>query len=547
MRPALQRRQRYAPAWAGLSGLLLLTWLTRFLLLSKWPGEPDSAWFAIGAEQWRHFGAHAPQVYDRIFSPAYYWLAARAAAGTHNIAELSWRLNLISALAAVVSAWLAWEIGRRLTTGAAAFIAALFFVISPAVWWLGIEPHPQGPAIAFFLAALLCFLAAYPQPRWPQNTVAVFNRHLGWRIIYVGAALLALSASLLLRADGGMMLLVFPVLAARSMAAGRGAAIRYSQPFWLRLRHWLRESRIGWLLAAAASLIFLVGRSELLGASLLHSQDQSWREIAGYLGRLNWLKQALPMLTAPGLLTLPAVLGCCIYGWRRQGRAWVHHWLPLALSFSLPAYGFWFLVRGNNCRHVALYILVWLWPAAEAWAQIKRRHLAAGAAAILMLNLLLLPPSSNLTLAPSGNVFAAAQRLRMREIQVQRAASQWWRGAARRGGTACYLGAGTSPYVLWSLLQLTAGRLHLSGRSAGNLLALAPAAQVTGGRPLRLWFPGVYSPRGFQLYARTCANWFSLEYGPAGQRLYFFGNRLHTALKKRGAGWWRLWLANFHY
>ncbi len=538
----------HLPAWAGGAALAAVVCVTRLPLLSAWPGEPDSAWFVLGGRQWSRFGASAPQVYDRVFSPGYYWLAARLNAGSQDIVQLSWRLNLFSLAAALLTAWFIWELGKRLTLPAAAFWSGIVFLLGPAVWWLGLEPHPQGPAMALFLAAMLSFVAAYPQPR----TAAAAARFplVRYRYLWLLASLLLLAASLLLRADGVLALLIFPVLAARSRSRqpgqiyGEDSGVRPSGGDSDARRHrvwaWLRRSREGWLLGAAASLLFFFGRAALLHTSWRQSQSQSWRAIAGYLGRVNWGKQLLPVLTAPGVLVWPAILAGLLYGLRRRGRTWAAHWLPPALAFSLPPYVFWLLVRGNNCRHVALYSLIWLWPAAEAGGGWGRRRLPALAAALLALNFLIIPASSNLTLYPSGNVFSSARRLHRRERQIAQLTTRWLDRAAFAPAPACYLGAATTPYVLWSISRQAPARFWLTGRGAGDVHARLRWAVPT--HPvLHLWFPGVYSRRGLRRYASACPDWFSLEFTPNGRRRYFLARRLHALMAVHRGHWLWIW------
>ncbi len=538
--------------------LVAVTAATRLPLLSAWPGEPDSAWFVIGAEQWRRFGPQAPQIYDRLFSPAYYWLAAKLAAYAHDFQHLTWDLNLVSVLASLVLALLVWELGRRLTAAAAAFWSSLLFLLSPAVWWLGIEPHPQGLAITLFLAAMLVFIHWHPQPRWLDDVPAYAGAaertilpaaSIRRQIVLGTSALAALSASLLVRADGALMLMVFPVLAARSHAYTPARSFRE------RFVQWLRHSRDGWLLAIAALLVFWMGRALLLHQSWRGAENRSWREIFNYLGGLNWEKQALPMLTAPGLLVAPAVVAGLVYGlchdWRSRqrgrgdSRGWAWHWLPIAAVFSIPAYGFWLLLRGNNCRHVALYALVWLWPAAEALSLTRRRLLPVFATALVACNFLLMPPTSNLTLYPSGNVFAAARRLHHRERQVTSLATHWLSRNPRRNLPRCYLGSNTTPYLLWSMEQLSGKRIWIGGSGAGSVQVRFRICAWPHHLELKLWMPGVYSRQEFLHYALLCSDWRSLEYAAGGGPQYFFGRRLHVAWRTHRENWLYAWLSGF--
>lgn len=475
-------------------------------------GEPDSALFVLGAWQWFRHGADAARIYDRWFSSGYYALANALLHLAHaHLSQVTGILDWLSFAAALATALLVWELGRRLISPAAAFWAAVLFLLAPGIWQLGAEPHPEGLGIALLLAALAALLRAGGGGR----------RAAIWLVL----ATLALAAALLVRGDGILLIPAFLV-------------------FWLLPVHVLTTAQrvraaaattAAWVMAIG---IFLAVRAGLLGQSVGRTQHHAWSKIAGYLGHLSVLHQALPDITALG----PAVwiftaAGVALFGLNSATRL-RRRWLLFAFAWSAPGYLFWFLVRGNNVRHVALYSLPWLWLACLGWNHAASRQwlpsrgngrrwsllrrsplLAVMAILALAVDAVAIPANSNLTLYPSGNVPASFALLRQRELQMRwlarRLLAQARQYPPRR---VCYLGAATSPYVLLYSLE-AARRRGLAGqlRQAGPVTTLA----LPGAAPLV--FHDVYSRAQFAAARAACPQSYSWEFNAAGGHLWFFG------------------------
>jgi len=414
---------------------------------------------------------------------------------------------------------LLYGIGRRLTTPTAAAAGTALFLFTPAFWWLGIEPHPQGAAFLCVLAALAAFLA------WPGR-----RGHL--------AAALALAAGLLLKGDLILLAGVFPAL---PLAAPP------------------RPGHTRWRPAAAALAVpalglgpFLLARNPLLGLGWRRSQQLTAAALRQFLTLprgAQLLKQLLPMATASGgatgaLLALGIALGLRHPAWRQR-------WLAPLAAWVLPGAAFWFLMRGNNVRHVAALALLPLWASLDALLASPRLAARPAAAASLLClgvgaaNGLLPPPSSNLTLYPSANVPASVADLAARSAELHAwLAASLFHARAHHQPAPCYLGNATLPYLELALLQGHPRRtLHpLAGLGAGLVPAFVPkeALQIplTPGSLAR--FVEVHRPAEVLAAQRRCRRAFgaasaSLEFSAAAQRAQFFGQEW------RSLPWARRW------
>ncbi|HUX67655.1 MAG TPA: hypothetical protein VMV31_09210 [Terriglobales bacterium] len=498
-----------APAVLIPAAWLALAALTRVPLSGRSLGESDCARYRLGLHQWLRQGPGAPFIYAKELSPGYYALAAalQRRSGAHPAALLS----ALSLLAALLSAPLLYALGRRLASPPAAAAGAALFLFSPAFWWLGIEPHPQGLAFLGVLAALAAFLA------WP-----------GWRGHL--AAALALAAALLFKSDLILLAGAFPALAytrarAAAQAPVRAAARALAPP-------------------ALALALFLLARNPLLGLGWRQSQQLTASALRQFLALPHGqqlLRQLLPFATAPGvattaLLALGATLGLRRPAWRRR---WL---LPLA-AWVLPSSAFWLLLRGNNVRHLAALALLPLWAALEAllaWPRLAPRPAASAALlalAVLAANLPLPPPSSNLTLYPSANVPASVSDLAARSADLHAWLAASLLSARARGLPApCYLGNATLPYLELALLHSHPRRvlrpLAAPGHREALQVALAPglvARFLEVNRPAQFLAAQSHCRRAFGAPAA------SLEFSPAARRARFFGREW------RSLPWARRW------
>lgn len=490
-------------AWLGLAAL------TRVPLAGRSLGEADCARYLLGLHQWLRLGPGAPFIYAKELSPGYYALAA--ALQRHTAASPAASLNAISLLAALLSAPLLDIIGRRLATPAAAAAGTALFLFTPAFWWLGIEPHPQGAAFLCVLAALAAFL------RWPG-----LRGHL--------AAGTALAAGLLLKSDLILLAGIFPALCFASAP-----------------RRWSTE----WPRAAASLAVpalglglFLLARNPLLGLGWSQSQQLTASALRQFLTLprgAQLLKQLLPIATAPGwatgaLLALGGALGLRQPAWRQR-------WLAPLAAWVLPGAAFWFLMRGNNVRHFAALALLPLWAALDALLATPRLAARPAAAASLLClgvvaaNLVLPPHSSNVTLYPSANLPASVRDLAARTAELQAwLAASLRQARTRRQPAPCYLGNATLPYLELALLQNHPRRTLRPLAGIGTAEALQ--VQLAPGRFVR--FVEVNRPAELLSAQRRCRLVFgaasaSLEFSPAAQHAQYFGREW------RSLPWARRW------
>ncbi|HXR96777.1 MAG TPA: hypothetical protein VN709_02945 [Terriglobales bacterium] len=475
----------------NLGAMLVLTgWvaLTRLALVAAMPGEPDSALFPVGLWRWVTAGPLATRVYDRSFSPGYYWLAAQLVRWGHiEVGKYIVLLNSISLIAALAMAPLAYQAARAYLPSLTAFWASWIWLLSPAVWWLGMEAHPQALGIALALGALVLQRHA-------------IERGGGWWLTVYGA----LTAAWLVRCDVAFLYGAFLTPFAVPDASGRRAAA---------------DCRLGFTLAAlaASGASFLVLRRVIVGnwRAASGAEPGTLRQISNFFGQLSPAHQALPFLTAGGVAATLLALAGVMWLPRSTRRRWV----AIIALWSAPAAVFWIVVRGNNVRHVALCTLPLLWAGAAGWAgwrmprRVRWHPVAVIAVAVVLLDCFL-PVSANLTLYPTGNVPGAARALRLEEASMLSLAKQ----LARAPGGRCYFGSYTSAYLLYDVVALWAAK-----PSAGRLRFVAdmPVTKVwTTPSPVPLVLHDVYSTGEYLRAQANCQEAYSLEYSRSGQPLH---------------------------
>lgn len=523
--------------WLAAAGLAGLAAVTRFPLLANAPGEADSARFLIGLEQWRRHGPAGHLIYGAVFSPGYYWLAAHWLAWFGvPVPRAAAALGALSAIAAVLSAPLIYFLGRRFLRRRAAAVAAALFLLTPGYWWLGLEAHPQQVSILLWLAAmaLLAWAADGEQaartPAAPTGRTPATIPQIAAQPLAFAAAGLAWAGALLIKSDAvllapAMVLMAVPAKKPEAEAANRrgGQAGR---------------GLIAIIILAGGGGLFVLLRQMILGAAFGATQAEAGKTLGQFW---SWpapkaaVRQLAPVLFAAGpILWLWAVGGMVLAwaAWRARRAAGLPRLAAIAAAWVLPIYGFWWLIRGNNARHVALAFLPLLWLGAwgwEAWWDRRagphpdstaawRRHgrgnagradlLAALAVLVLLAtNAEAVPPSSNITLFPSGDVPASAAMLRRKEATMRR----WALGIAKHGG--CYYGRYTPPYLIADILAADpAAKLARAGG--------ATALSTTGAKAE--FFP-ITTAGQIGAVRRACAGAVSLEYNHRGQHLRFLG------------------------
>lgn len=512
---------------ALLVGLVLAT---RWPLLSNREGEPDSGLFIEGLWRWLRYGPRVPEIYSKNLSPLYYWGLAALVRWLHVPAQrYPITMNRVSLVAALVTAPLLYTIARRWLRPAMSLASCVMILLGPGLWWLGIEPHPEGAAIAAMLAAIWAFQRAWHFPIVGRGGLALEQAPpaRSWWI----AATLFLALALLLRADEVLALSVFPAL--------------------LLVRH--RLGRRDWgamaLMIAVATLIFVVLRQQMLQASLPSSTAYTAHQTGGYIkngvmqllrSKAYILKQLLPMGAAPGACVSLLAAATLLFGMRRLGRTWGRKWGLLIAGWSVPGWLFWFLVLGNNIRHVTFLALPVIWAGCAAAERLwSPRIWVPVVAAALVADLFIIPPSSNVVLYASADVPASAHLLWQRQLEMQatlsglvdaarrpRAAAASWLDPRRMQIPACFLGSYTTPYMLSFLLMResaaaeagTPGGMRV-GPGWSDVLLGAPGNGFSG------WirFYEMYSEEEYRKLRPGCVTVASYEYDADGIHQRYLG------------------------
>lgn len=371
------------------------------VLISPAMGEPDTARFIFGLWRWLMWGPSAGHIYDLSFSAGYYAFFASVAHGLAlPLARVPMLLKLASAASYIALALLAFALGHAWLPARLAFLAALVWILTPGVWWLGIEAHPQAPALAWLLLSLWCWQRAAnaaPAKVWPglgpsgKATEQQLRRAMPisrklraakpkLRPFWQLASLAALVIALLLRADAVLSFPAFAVMATFAGIENRQSvrhAVHTSALF--ARRAWQPLSSLA--LVGAASLIYLGVKQWLLG-DLAHAQQHLLQKTAGYMlhglrlmrepGYI--LKQLAPLALSPGPFIALLTFAGAMLLWRNRNEpppaspgGNTTALLALLALWSLPQYLFWFLVLGNTARHVALPFLPVLWAGLEGW------------------------------------------------------------------------------------------------------------------------------------------------------------------------------------
>lgn len=293
---------------------------------------------------------------------------------------------------------------------------------------------------------------------------------------------------------------------------------------------------MGVLVVAGGGGLFVLARQALLGARLGATQAEAARTLAQFWswpGAKAAVRQTAPMVFAAGpIFWLWVIAGIALAwaAWRAGRPGSLPRLAALAAAWALPIYGFWWVIRGNNARHVALAFLPLLWLGAWGWetwwqrwaARHWRRAANAEARAGLLAGLMVLglvavnaeavPASSNITLFPSGDVPRSAAMLHAKEAVMR----HWALGIERRSG--CYFGRYTPPYLIADILAADpAARLARAGEA--TVVSDSGAALPDGAR-----FFTITAAAQAGAVRRACPGAVSLEYGRRGQHLRFLGD-----------------------
>lgn len=470
--------------------LLAVVLATRVPLIGNFEGEADSARYVTGLRFWVIGDRANPLIYAGSMSAGYYWLGAQLARITHSsIQNYSLLLSIVSLCATLLLTTLVYELSRYVVGDDSGLLCSLAFLISPAIWWIGIEAHPQALSAALTLAALYAYLRGM-----------VMMRSTLWSVISVAL----LTAALLVKIDA---VVLFPAFL---------GMLLYTADW---NRQILRRLLLTLSMLAMASVAFLGVRAVIIGTGLHQVQTQteeSLRRSTVTLSVTYLIKQAVPIVLALGpVLFLFATVGVLLVTRKFSGE---QRWRRLIwlITWCLPGWLFWLFIRGNSPRHVALLMLALLWVGISGWVT----AFGYKTAAILLLGAVLLnfvvslpANSASASAFLSPNVPGSVRALRAKEMQIRSLATE----IVNQGGTACFVGSYTVPYFMLYLQQIS------------------PSAVVTTERRFKWWVNSdrfsiacLGVPPGI-VKAEMPNSAYSLEYAVDGTRHRFFGNEVYSS------------------
>ena len=481
--------------------------VTRLPLFGPFVGEPDSCRYLTGLYLWLAGDRGNHLIYAKAMSAGYYSLMGTLVrlshAGVHQYALIT---NGVSICAALLTAPIIFELGRRLTDDRIAFLGSFLFLASPAVWWMGIQPHPQASS------TLLCLLSLYACWRGLTETSGI-----AWRLLsvlsMVGALLMKIDAVLVIPAFYGLQLLCPETRKKRIVL------------FWT----------VTTMLCLAVAT-FLIVRPLILSMGI----HQTWLETEEPLSFFLFMpkgllvvRQALPVVMALGPATFLFVAIGVVLLTRAPRSGELLRWMILIGTWTLVGCGFWFFVAGNVPRHVAVFTLPLIWMGLAGWSQCFGRHRIAFTLVCILvpiINFFTVPPNSSNSHLLSPNVPESALMLRMRGNEIRAIA----RDVANQK-RACFIGTYTIPYLRYYLLEET----------SDSAPSLGEKGRRSWVRTKHYWVTCT-DVQAFSANTRTEGNsrsgyadempWsriYSVEYRPDGSKIRYFGSEVYVS---------RLWM-----
>lgn len=465
-----------ASRWVNSRTTLHLGWLLLLVLLTRIPllgiAEPDSALFTTGARQWLAGGPQAASIYSAKACAFYYAAVTGLVHLLHlearSCLELMSILSLVAGLGIVAFGYL---IGRRFTGADPAFRAMLLFLVSPGLWWVTVEPHPQALSIAFALGAIWSFL-----------------RYLETRTSWYWAGS-AVSFGLAMAIKNDAVILPTCLL----------AVVCWVAPNW--------RSILQAILAGAAGAVLAMGLGRLAVGDAAGSITGGKQALA-----IAWrtphlfdlVRDSAPIFFGIGIVTAIALGLAVIAGLRRDADR--RRWLTVLALWSLPGYLFWMFVAGNNIRHILVFGIPLFWLGAK---YLKARYVAA----CLVLSLLI-PGNSNVFMYPSPNVPFSARLFARKQAQLRELAGQ----LAQQ--SSCVVGSYTNDYLVPMLLDKGGkidSQVSRSDTSTASV-SMPNGAVITFKR---------INPTQKVVQLDSCR---SVEYDAAGRKVRSFGAEWHIPI-----------------
>jgi 4-amino-4-deoxy-L-arabinose transferase-like glycosyltransferase len=424
-------------------------------------------------------------------SAGYYWLGTQLAALTGSpVASYPLMLNILSLCGTLLLVATAYELSRLVVGDSAALLCTALFAIMPAVWWMGIEPHPQAVSGALALGALYAFLRG-----------ARMQKLTRWEWLALSAALLA--AALLMKIDA---VLFFPAFFGLPLFSTR----------WNR--RCMGEVLRGAAVLCAASVAFLLVDGALLGGGALEAQRPTRERLVEFFtvpSAVGALRQAVPVVMAVGPVLFVFIIAGVVLAIRRLRKEQRWRWVLLLATWCLPGWVFWFFISGNNPRHVAISMLGLLWMGAGGWVAACGRRIAMAAGLIaVLLNFISVPANSSASYLLSPNVPGSVKALRAKEAQIHSLAET----LAQRGGSACFVGTYTIPYFLEDLVEGSASTHPALGQEGAKSWVKSPAFSIVA-----------IKVRPERQIALPCSAAYSFEYGADGVKRRFMGSEVYSS------------------
>jgi 4-amino-4-deoxy-L-arabinose transferase-like glycosyltransferase len=478
---ALSHPLRRSTAWLLPYAVSIVFVLATRLPLIGNPGvEPDAPRYVLGLHLWRLGDRGNQLVFDKMISPGYYWLAAHLTAMTHTSLEnYSLALSLLSLFATLLMIPALYEISRWLTGTRGALLCVLLFLVTPAMWWLSIEAHPQAISVCLSLWSLYAFLRG-----------GVISTSRPWLVI----SGLILVMALLARGDA---VLLFPAYF---------GLLLFFRPWDRTILPALSKTVA---LLGATSLVFLAIRAWMLGTGLLGPHLEVFNFVLP--APFTAMKQAGPIVMAVGpVLFLFVIAGSLLSVSARHRES--ARWMVLLATWCLPGFLFYFQLPDNLPRHVAVYMLALIWAAVAGVEERFGRKAAAIIVIVAALNFVSVPPNSSNGLLMSPNVPGSVRALHAREKEIRTVAER-----ASTDGIKCFVGTYTIPYFLLYTMEA---------------VNPAPAIGATGNIS---WIKSdrhsIYSHNvePYLKISMPCSPAYSLEYGPDGSKHRYFGKEIYSS------------------
>lgn len=275
-------------------------------------------------------------------------------------------------------------------------------------------------------------------------------------------------------------------------------------PALVGLALWFRKGVRGIAKAVALGILAtatkLVTNRLILGSALGAIQQEAGitRHFFSVPSGIEFIKQITPICFSPGVIVSVVVI--CAASYRIFDFA-NRRWLLLFSFWSVPGYLFWFMIRGNNVRHVVPFFFPLLWLAAD---RLKPRYL------VLPFVLgLFIPANSNVHLFPAPNMPLDIRLLRQKQEELRSIAQLLMRS------NSCIVGTYTNDYVKEFILE-AGGRVQDAPRnrvemtsSSGALITVYTTSDGSDPRPA---------------LQRSCT---TVEYDSSGRRHRFLGTEWH--------------------